>query len=90
MSDLVKRLRWGFLKHPDGGHYTVNPDGPEAADRIDALEAENKALREALQWYVDNDETNEGGDWEEINEFWLEGLRRARALLAKDNKSWNV
>ena len=55
-------------------------------ERITALEAENKALREALQWCVDNDETNEGGDWEEINEFWLAGLSRARALLAKEAK----
>lgn len=47
---------------------------------------------EALQWFVDNDDTMEGDDpmpekgnlsWDEINAFWLAGLRRARAVLAK-------
>jgi hypothetical protein len=63
----------------------------------DALRAENARLlavnarlREALQWFVDNDETNEGdtpmpehGDrtWNEINAYWIEGLNAARAAL---------
>lgn len=33
-----------------------NPDGREAAERIEALEAENGRLREALNWYVMDDE----------------------------------
>jgi len=32
----------------DDGFRLVNPDGPEATDRIQSLEAENKRLREAL------------------------------------------
>lgn len=32
----------------DDGMRLANPDGPEAADRITALEAENARLREAL------------------------------------------
>jgi hypothetical protein len=53
MDDLVTRLR---AKKPvmayeaDGSPAfdPINPDGPEAANRIEALEAENKAMREAL------------------------------------------
>jgi len=57
---------------------------------LDTLRAENARLREALQWFVDNDETNEGdtpmpeyGDrtWNEINAYWIEGLNAARAAL---------
>lgn len=49
-------------------------------------------LLEALKWMVENDETNEGDvpmpehngmTWNEINEFWIAGLNRARAAIAK-------
>ena len=40
-------------------------------------------LEEALQWYVDNDDTNDG---EEGNEFWLAGRDRARALLREHDQ----
>lgn len=50
------------------------------------VEKERDALRDALQWYVDHDDTNEGGRWEESNAGWLEGKRRARALLASGKK----
>lgn len=33
-----------------------NPDGLAAAERIEALSAENERLREALEWYVAEDE----------------------------------
>lgn len=54
MSELVERL---LKKYPMHGNYAmkiyamkmhgslVNPDGPEAADRIEVLEAENRDLR---------------------------------------------
>ena len=47
---------------------------------IRAQEAEARAerLAEALRWYVENDDTNDG---QEGNEFWLAGRDRARALL---------
>ena len=63
----------------------------QAADRIEALTAENERLREALQWFVDNDDTNEGNEpmeefggqsWDEINAYWIDGLNRARTVLA--------
>lgn len=45
------------------------------------LRGDRGALQHALRWYVDNDDTNEGGRWEESNAGWLEGKRRAQALL---------
>jgi hypothetical protein len=48
-------------------------------------------LLEALEWMVENDETNEGDEpiaerggrsWNEINSYWIDGLNRARAAIA--------
>ena len=58
---------------------------------LQCLRAENARLRAALQWFIDNDDTNEGDTplpkhggrtWNEINEYWIDGLNRARAALA--------
>lgn len=73
------------------GGVTQTDLGDDAADRIEALTAENKELWEIVQWFVDNDETNEGDTplperggrtWDELNAFWIAGLNRARAALA--------
>jgi hypothetical protein len=40
-----------------------------------------KKLEELLRWYVENDDTNEGGRWEEENAYWLRGKRAAQKLL---------
>ena len=48
---------------------------------LERLRAENKALREVLAQYVKEDETYEGGKWEEINAPWLKIKRDAQALL---------
>jgi hypothetical protein len=64
------------------------------------LAAENMRLRgalqefrEALKWFVDNDDTNQGDtplpeyggkSWNEINAHWIAGLNRAHALLEGD------
>jgi hypothetical protein len=57
---------------------------------IRQLEAERDRLRDAVQWFIDNDETNEGDTplpeyggrcWNEINAYWIAGLNRARAAL---------
>jgi hypothetical protein len=62
----------------------------------DALRAENARLREALTWFVENDDTNEGDtpmpehggrSWNEINAYWIEGLNAARAALENNNES---
>ena len=48
---------------------------------LERLRAENKALREVLAQYVEEDETYEGGEWEERNAPWLKIKRAAQALL---------
>lgn len=53
-------------------------------DELNRLRAENKALRELLAEYVAEDNTYEGGHWEEHNAPWLGRLRAARALLIGD------
>lgn len=49
-------------------------------------------LLDALQWMVDNDETNEGDEpveslgwqsWNEMNSYWIDGRNRALAAIAK-------
>lgn len=47
MSDLVERLRWGawYYEDPFDGKAYASDDPLEAADRIEALEAENERLR---------------------------------------------
>jgi len=67
-----------------------NASAGEACAEITRLRAENIRLRKALQWFVDNDETNEGDipmpehggrTWNEINAYWIDGLNAARAAL---------
>ncbi len=53
----------------------------ELEAKLAQAEADKAKLKEALAWYVENDETYEGGHWEDANAFWLEGKRRAEALL---------
>ncbi|MGA1207892.1 MAG: hypothetical protein ACO31Z_09040 [Litorivicinaceae bacterium] len=51
-DDLVKRLRVAYKStDTEGKTYTVryNPDGPEAADRIEELEAKLAKAVEALE-----------------------------------------
>jgi len=58
-----------------------------------------KELKEALQWFIDNDDTNEGDvpipeydgrTWNEINDYWIAGLDRARALIKEpaEHEGW--
>ena len=47
---------------------------------------ERDELKECLRWYVEKDETNEGGKWDEINEFWIAGKRRAQRILGMEIK----
>lgn len=73
LKTLRQRVRWG--RAPKWGEGSpVNPDGPEAAARIEALEAENKRLRGALtpsgetkaayigEFKFDRSYTDENGD----------------------------
>jgi len=72
------------LRHALGDEYVCGlADVLRTLDERDEARAENAALREALAWYVDNDDTNEGGKWEESNAGWLKGKRAAKKLLGR-------
>lgn len=78
---------WGndeFLapEHVPASYHYIGPVTPPATVA---------ALVEALEWFIDNDDTNEGDTplpghggrtWNEINAYWIDGLNRARAALA--------
>lgn len=68
----------------------------KANARLIAAAPETKTQRdellEALEWMVANDETNEGDEplpdrggqtWNDINAYWIDGLNKARAAIAK-------
>lgn len=59
-------------------------------ETLDGAIDEIQALRQALLWYVQNDETNtgdmplpeySGATWNQMNAYWIGGQNRARALL---------
>jgi hypothetical protein len=50
----------------------------------------------ALNWLVEHDDTNEGDEpverlggasWNECNEYWIDGLNKARAAIAKAERT---
>ena len=70
---------------------TAPADGWETARRIEiTLSSRVKDLEQALKWYVDTDETNEGIanhgtneeiDWNVENKEFIDGKRRTQKLL---------
>lgn len=53
-TELVARLRTTYSHRGDGlATQLVNPDGPEAAARIEELEAQVRAMGRALEPFVD-------------------------------------
>lgn len=40
----------------------------------------------ALKWFIENDETNRGDEWEEVNAYWIAGFNRGCDALALINK----
>lgn len=97
MSDnLVERLRVEptashFLK-PAHLYQDLIAERAEAANRIEADTKLIQEMREALEWMIENDDTNEGDEplhehggrsWNEMNSYWIEGLNKARAALSK-------
>lgn len=55
-----------------------------------------RQMREALQWMVDNDETNRGDEpmhdkggqtWDEINAYWVEGWSALKPPLPQPTSS---
>lgn len=39
-------------------------------------------LVKALEWFISEDETNRGGEWEHKNAYWIDGLERGREAVA--------
>ena len=62
------------------GHRDARHEAAEMAFEYESLIEE---LVEALEWYVKEDDTYEGGSWEEENKYWLDGKRKAEALINK-------
>ena len=60
---ILKRLRAGHDQHI-GYKQTIfvhkNPDGPEAAQVIEALEAERDALRNCVRWFASTEFPSSG------------------------------
>ena len=76
MTDLVKRLREvGGMSDDGATRWYINPDGPEAADRIEKLEA-------ALRMMLDNDRNLHKSLEELFAEFCIEARK---ALEGKDD-----
>jgi hypothetical protein len=61
----------------------VTAERDELREEVERLRAQIVELRAALQDYLDNDDTNEGGKWEVSNAPWLAIKRRAAALLSE-------
>ena len=60
-DDLVKRLREvGGMSDDGATRWYINPDGPEAADRIEKLEAALKHCINALRQYEMGDDRPRG------------------------------
>lgn len=79
---IITPLPRGFMDDDDS-HKEAKEWMNRATDEIESLRAREERLREALQWYIDNDETNE---MDEENAFWIAGRERARAALAEKEK----
>lgn len=74
-DDLVKRLRAvGGVRHDGATRWYVNPDGPEAADRIEQLEAALREYRNDLCEYPFGDLCGK------LNEEVCQGCAAAAAL----------
>ena len=91
---LVERLRATAELDASYGYKARGGLFDAAADLIETQAREIERLREALQWMVDNDETNEGDEpidefggrsWNEINAYWIAGLNKARAALGESH-----
>ena len=83
---------WNWSHGPDGPvegrkitHYRIRLPSPDWKGIAEELAA-------ALDWMVENDETNEGDEempergnatWNEINKYWIDGLNRSRAALTR-------
>ena len=82
MTNLEKTIN-RISENPD---ISLNVELMPLVVEIMRLRKENVELTECLRWYVENDDTNEGGKWEESNGFWLRGKRRAMQALGMEEE----
>lgn len=73
-----------FEVEVDGG---LEPAWENTSAAVRQLAEQRAELLEALQWYVENDDTNIG---QQGNEFWELGLDRARAAIANATQQRNA
>jgi hypothetical protein len=66
-------------------------------ERALKADTENQQLRAVIQslvnklaWYVREDDIQEGGDWEYVNRYWLQGKREAEELLQNVAELWSI
>jgi hypothetical protein len=87
------RLAEALYAAPETG--AMPDDIQQAAAELERLYEANQAMLSALKWMVENDETNEGDQpveslggqsWNEYNAYWIDGLNKARAAIAKGEK----
>ena len=78
MGDIVERLRegvWGRARRADA---VIQANMQEGADEIERLRAEQDRLREALRYWLHDDEVRDFGEWFEV------GCKISRAALGED------
>ena len=81
----------------------VSPDDIPALEayqlkeRAFKADTENQQLRAVIQtlvnklaWYIREDDVQEGGDWEHVNGYWLQGKREAEELLQNVAELWSI
>jgi hypothetical protein len=84
-DDLVGRLTRMIAPTGFGStrSYLANPDGPEAAARISALERQVGVMREALRFYADDHEFPSDGPWGVNSDDFGNVARQALATQAE-------
>jgi hypothetical protein len=98
VADLTRKLADTAIDYKqrcediDAAFTNLHREYDRRGDRIEELEAKLAKAAEALQWFIDNDDTNEGDEpmpdrggrtWNEINAYWVEGLNNGRTTLAE-------
>ena len=93
-GDAIAKIKKAASGKSSSGLVLTVDAGVEALREIPAAQPspDVAALVEALEWYISEDDTNEGDDpmpdhgnrsWDEINAYWIEGKRKAIAALAR-------
>lgn len=50
-------------------------------ERAQIAESRVRTLIAILKWYIENDDTYEGGKWDIENAYWIKGKREAERLV---------